>query len=215
MSIHVPSAVGRIPFDVFIVAAWSTSRPWYILTEYLRRFSQHTTWITWFYFVQVYVMTVSPVAPRQCAAYARFSLIMVCMINRLPTIVVSHFMLNLRGLYFSDRAGCEGSRTSLHLSDVRFPGFSAADVVGSLSATLMLPTESQEHVHTLPDAPPPLDETQSHIESGHLDGDTDDGMVIHSDFRDIESYPDSSQCCDDPFSAEIRASVTANSLDNL
>ncbi|KAI0325849.1 hypothetical protein GY45DRAFT_177285 [Cubamyces sp. BRFM 1775] len=75
----------------------------------------NTIWIVWFYFVQV-----------------------------LPIIVVSRFILNLRGLYFSDRPGCD-SQVSLHLSDMRFPGISAADVVGNLGATLMLPMQSHEY----------------------------------------------------------------------
>ncbi|KAH9889273.1 hypothetical protein C8Q73DRAFT_654019 [Cubamyces lactineus] len=53
----------------------------------------------------------------------------------LTVIFLSRFMLDLRGLYFADRAGRE-AETSLHWSDVQFHGFTAANVVGNLGATL-------------------------------------------------------------------------------
>ncbi|KAI0653342.1 hypothetical protein C8Q70DRAFT_927948 [Cubamyces menziesii] len=53
----------------------------------------------------------------------------------LTVIFLSRFMLDLRGLYFADRARCD-AESSLHWSDVQFHGFTAANVVGNMGATL-------------------------------------------------------------------------------
>ena len=71
--------------------------------------------------------------------------------HRLTNIAVSRLILNLRGLYFADRAGRE-AETSLYLSNVRLFGLNTANIVGNLGETLMLPAHSAE-----PDDVPPFD----------------------------------------------------------
>ncbi|KAJ8474387.1 hypothetical protein ONZ51_g7257 [Trametes cubensis] len=86
-----------------------------------------------------------------CMRYSTIGQIWLSFSQVLTNIAVSRLILNLRGLYFANRAGCE-AETSLHLSNVRLFGLNTANIVGNLGETPMLPAHSAE-----PDDVPPFD----------------------------------------------------------
>ncbi|KAI0365082.1 hypothetical protein BV20DRAFT_955068 [Pilatotrama ljubarskyi] len=64
----------------------------------------------------------------------------------ITVIFLSRFMLDLRGLYFAE-SGDKDATTSLHLSDVKFQGFTS-DVVGNFGATLNTTLDLSMHSST-------------------------------------------------------------------
>ncbi|KAI8971010.1 hypothetical protein BD414DRAFT_501370 [Trametes punicea] len=104
----------------------------------------------------------------------------------LTVIFLSRFMLDLRGLYFADRADRD-AETSLHLSDVNFHGVTS-NIVGNLGATL---------TNTLT-LPAPSDTSASNSDSSSYTG-----VRYRCEWDDDDS--DLLEYCNDPFAVGLKA----------
>ncbi|KAI0351958.1 hypothetical protein OH77DRAFT_1498209 [Trametes cingulata] len=102
----------------------------------------------------------------------------------ITVICLSRFMLDLRGLYFD--SGDRDATTSLHLSDVKFQGFSSG-VVGNFGATLT--TALTLSIHTGSDDPV-------------TPGTSSDALDHHYDWEDDDDLP---EYCRDPFKAGLKS----------
>ncbi|KAI0327895.1 hypothetical protein GY45DRAFT_1256050 [Cubamyces sp. BRFM 1775] len=125
----------------------------------------------------------------------------------LTVIFLSRFMLDLRGLYFADRAGCEGE-SSLHWSDVQFHGFTAANVVGNFGATLS--TTLTLSVHSDVSEYEPTDARGGRSDSVLGEGEGEEAGERRYGYDMWELADDLAEYSSDPFALGMRTAATSS-----